>query len=57
MGLVSLGNMDNQPAETWEKYSTENVGGRQGDVRLVPVRALGDDALFTVAGKSMEKWF
>jgi hypothetical protein len=34
VGLVSLNNMDNQPAETFEEYSTENPGARQRDVRL-----------------------
>ena len=33
VGLVSLSNMDNQPAETLEKYSTENPGARYRDVR------------------------
>jgi hypothetical protein len=32
--------MDNQPAETLEKYNTENPAVGQGDVRLVPVLAL-----------------
>jgi hypothetical protein len=40
VGLVSLSNMDNQPAETLEKYNTENVGVSQGDVRLLPVPVL-----------------
>jgi hypothetical protein len=43
VGLVSLSNMDNQPAETLEKYNTENPGARHGDVRLVPVRVLSID--------------
>ena len=34
VGLVSLSNMDNQPAETLEKYNTENPGVGQGDVRF-----------------------
>ena len=34
VGLVSLSNMDNQPAETLEKYNTENPGVSQGDVRF-----------------------
>jgi hypothetical protein len=57
VGLVSLSNMDNQPAETLEKYNTENPGAGQGDVRLVPVRAFGDNSFYTIAGKSIEKWF
>ena len=35
--------MDNQQAETLKKYSTENAGAGQRDVRLV-LRVLGDDA-------------
>jgi hypothetical protein len=34
VGLVSLSNMDNQQAETLEKYSTENPGAGQRDVRF-----------------------
>src|ERR1700680_720763 len=34
VGLVSPSNMDNQQAETFEKYSTENRGFGQGDVRF-----------------------
>src|ERR1700675_3176637 len=32
VGLVSLSNMDNQQAETLEKYSTENPDASHGDV-------------------------
>jgi hypothetical protein len=32
--------MDNQPAETLEKYSTENAGADEKDVLLVPVPVL-----------------
>jgi hypothetical protein len=34
VGLVSLNNMDNQQAETFEEYSTENRYARQRDVRF-----------------------
>jgi hypothetical protein len=34
VGLVSLNNMDNQQAETFEEYNTENRYARQGDVRF-----------------------
>lgn len=40
VGLVSLSNMDNQQAETLEKYSTENPGAGQCDVRFGTVSAL-----------------
>jgi hypothetical protein len=34
VGLVSLSNMDNQQAETLEKYNTENPGAGECDVRF-----------------------
>jgi hypothetical protein len=43
VGLVSL-NLDNQQAKTLEKYSTENRGASQRDVREVSVRALRPDS-------------